>query len=115
MNTFGDSQNQFPIYDAQSAIIDRGRFRRGTIRDLVRVNSFYCPGGRHCFRGWLLMARADYNELDHYSTSLELNIGDTEDANNIGTLKNLAIVQAQCVTRGLAADPNALFLIEITD
>ncbi len=62
-----------------------------------------------------MLARSDYNVLDTYATNLQLNISDTAQPNNVGTLKNLSIVQAQCVTRGLASDPNALYLVELTD
>ena len=82
---------------------------------LERANSFYCPSGRYPSKGWILLARDDYNQLDKYSTTLQLNIGDTTKSDNVATLKNLAIVQAQCVTRGLAADLDALYLVEITD
>lgn len=85
------------------------------IRALDRANSFYCPAGRWQSRGWILLSRVDYNRLDKYSTTLQLNIGNTSSADNVQTLKNLAIVQAQCVTRGLASDLNALYLVEITD
>ncbi len=117
MNTFGDSQQQFALYDSQSVLIDRTRFSRNVIRDLSRVNSFYCPTGRYCFRGWILLSRLDYDKLDRYSTELRLNINNTDDitGNNVDTLKNISIVQAQCVTRGLVTDPNALYLVEITD
>jgi hypothetical protein len=37
------------------------------------------------------------------------------EVSNTVTLMGLSIVQARCVTRGLATDPNALYLIEITD
>lgn len=61
------------------------------------------------------MARSDYNKLDKYSTSLRLEINDPTKPDNVGTLLNLAIVQAQCVTRGISADDDAIYLVEITD
>lgn len=79
------------------------------------TNSLHCHAGRSSSRGWVLLARADYDLIDKYATDLQLNIGDTNDPNNVATIKNLAIVQARCVTRGLAADPNALYLVEVTD
>lgn len=60
------------------------------------------------------MARGDYNQINKYSTSLQLNIG-PGGTGNLATLKNICIVQAQCITRGLSADPNALYLVELTD
>lgn len=82
---------------------------------LDRANHFYCPAGRWAARGWILLARSDYDLLDPYSTSLQLNLGDSLNSDNVSTLKNLSIVQAQCVTRGLASDPSALYLVELTD
>lgn len=115
MNTFGSSTQQFSLYDTRSVKEDRVRFRRHTILPLELANSFYCPSGCYPSRGWLVLARSDYNKLDQYSTTLQLNINDTNANNNVATLKNLSIVQAQCVTRGLATDPNALYLVEVTD
>lgn len=93
----------------------RSRFRRDQLPLLDRVNTFYVPNGEYPMRGWLLLPRKDYDQLNRYSTTLQLEIGDPRKQHNVGTLKNLAIVQAQCVTRGLSADENALYLIEITD
>jgi len=122
MNTFGQAYVQgsqslllFPLYDPRSVREDRARFRRDAIRMLDRANSFYCPVGRYPSRGWILMARGDYNRLNKYSTTLRLDIGDTTAPNNVATFNNLTVVQAQCVTRGLASDLNALYLVEITD
>lgn len=116
MNTFGHADSrQFALIDPRSVRADRQRFRRESIVALERANSFYCPVGRWSSRGWLLLSRSDYDRLDKYATTLQLNIGDTGSPNNVGALKNLAIVQAQCVTRGLVSDPNAVYLVEITD
>lgn len=115
MNTFGHTGLQIPLYDPRGARDDRRRFRRDALPALGRANSFYCPAGRWASRGWLLLARGDYDRLDRYSTSLQLEVGDTSLPDNVGPLNSLAIVQAQCVTRGLAADPNALYLVEVTD
>ena len=122
MNTFGQgyiqgvqAAQQFPLYDPRGVRGSRTRFRRDQIPLLEKANSFYCPTGRWPSRGYLLMARGDYNRLNNYSDALQLHIGDTTQSNNVATLMNLSIVQAQCVTRGLASDPNALYLLEITD
>ena len=120
MNTFGgggaSTGLQFPLYDPRSVRQDRMRFRRDSVQHLDRANSFYCPSGRWPSRGWLLLARGDLNRISNYSTALQLNIGDPARLlDNVGTLKNLSIVQSKCVTRGLAADPNALYLVEVTD
>ena len=106
---------QVPLYDPRSVRENRSRFRRDAIPDLERANSFYCPSGRWPSRGWILLARAEYNLLNKYSTTLQLNIGDTRLPRNVSAINNLSIVQAQCVTRGLASDLNALYLVEITD
>lgn len=82
---------------------------------LRRVNSFYCPVGRWPLRGWILLTRGDYDKINKFSNAFYLNISDTTRANNVGALRNLSIVQARCATRGLAADPNALYLVELTD
>lgn len=56
-----------------------------------------------------MLPRVEYDALDKYSTSLQLEIG------TMSPLQNLSIVQAQCVTRGVSSDPGALYLIELTD
>lgn len=91
------------------------RFRRDRVPLLERATSIYVPTGRWPARGYLLLPRKDYNELDKYSTTLQLEIGDPRRDDNVATIKNLAIVQAQCVTHGLATDEDAIYLIEVTD
>ena len=122
MNTFGQAyaggiatEAQFPLYDVRKVFEHRQRFRREAIRNLDRANSIECPAGRKASSGWLLMARSDYDQLDKYSTTLQLHVSDTNKSTNVGPMNCLAIVQAQCVTRGLASNPNALYLVEITD
>lgn len=115
MNTFGYGSQRLPLYDVRSVLLDRQRFRREAVPLLERANSFYMPSGKYPCRGWILLARHDYNQLDKYFTDYQLEISDTSLADNVGTLNGLSIVQAQCVTRGLASDLNALYLVEITD
>lgn len=122
MNTLGQlyvqgvqSALQFPLYDAREVLENRGRFRRDMIELLKNANSLYVPTGRWPTRGWFLLARNDYTQLNAYSDALQLSIGDPTVPNNVGVLQNLSIVQARCVTRGLASDLNALYLVEITD
>lgn len=105
MNTFAG----YALCDPRDPRENRVRFRRDALAMLERANSFYCPAGRLSSRGWVLLPRSEYNSINRYSTSLTLDIGGTV------TLQNLVIVQAQCVTRGLASDPDALYLIELTD
>lgn len=61
------------------------------------------------------MLRSEYDRLNRFSNTFYLNIGDTTKADNVSTLKNLSIVNAQCVSRGLEESPDALYLVEITD
>jgi hypothetical protein len=105
VNTFAG----YPLIDPRSVREDRARFRREMLGPLERANSLYVPSGRWASRGWFLMARSDYSNVNKFSTELQLSIG------QLPTLFNLSIVQAQCVTRGLASDPNAIYLVEITD
>lgn len=109
MNTFGSVPLQFALCDVRSVLDNRARFRREDLPLLEHVNHFYCPSGRWPSRGWVLLPRYEYDQLDKYSTTFQLNVGDSI------ALKNLCAVQARCVTRGLASDRNALYLIELTD
>lgn len=115
MNTFGSSGLQFPLYDPREPRESRSRFRRERLEDLDKANSFYCPVGRWPAYGWILLARRDLDQLNTYSTNLTLHISNTAKPDNVQALNGLSIVQAKCVTRGLASDPNALYLVKITD
>ena len=116
MNTFGPSASQqYPLYDPRSVRENRPRFRRDVIPLLSRANSMYITAGLYPARGWILLARSDYNKISSYSTDLQLNVGNPMKLDNVATLKNLSIVQAQCVTHGLESSPNALYLVELTD
>jgi hypothetical protein len=98
-----------PLIDATGARENRSRFHRSTIERIDLANSIHVPTGRWASRGWVLVDRKGYSKLNLYSTSHILDIGDTV------VLQNLSIVQAQCVTRGLSSDPNAIYLVELTD
>lgn len=115
MNAFGSASQKYPIYDPRKVREYRAQFLRDRIPSLDRANSFYNTVGVRPSRGWILMRRKDYDLIDTYSTELQLDVGDPNADDNVGTLKNLAIVQAYCVTRGIAADENALYLVELTD
>lgn len=115
MNTFGSATQQFPLVDPREVVDARQRFRRSALPSLARANSFYAPSGRWPARGWVLLDRASYDKLSAYSTDFVLTIGDVQQANNVQALRNLSMVQAQCVTRGIESDANALYLIELTD
>lgn len=63
----------------------------------------------------MLVAREDYDKLDKYRTDLQLEVDNPLRADNVGVLKNLSIVQSQCVTRGIGSSKKALYLVELTD
>lgn len=115
MNRFGDANNKYALVDPRGSRQHRLQYRREHLPLLERANSLYVASGCWPSRGWVLLPRIEFDKLDKYSTSLELEINNPDNGNNVGTIKNLTIAQAQCVTRGLAADDNALYLIEITD
>lgn len=115
MNTFGSSTRQFRLCDARRAREARRRFGRAAIPELDLATSFCATTGVEASRGWLLMVRSEYDQLDRYSTALQLSIGNPRNSDNTGTLTGLAIVQAQCVTRGIEEDADALYLVEVCD
>lgn len=112
-NTFGTTSQQFPLIDSRCIREHRKRFRREAIPELEKANSYYSLGGSWPDVGWILLDRKSYNQLNSYSTSLRLVIDDY--VNSPVTISNLTIVQARCVTRGLAADPNAIYLVQVTN
>lgn len=103
---------RLPLYDPYRIRQDRGRLRRPEVKELSYANSIYMPGGRWPARAWILLARSDYDQISTYGT-YALQIDDFK--NGPITLQNLSIVQARCVTRGLAGDANAIYLVELTD
>lgn len=122
LNTFGQgyvagtaAQTKFPLYDVRQVWANRSRFRREMIEDLAKANSFECFAGRVPSTGWILMSRKDFNQLNPYSTTLQLTIGDPTSSYNVQPLNGLVLVQARCVTRGIANDPAAIYLVELTD
>lgn len=103
-----------PLYDPRFARDSRQRFYRDDIPELMLANSLYQPTGRWPARGWILLRRGDYNQITNfYRTDFQLEIDDFTNGGLIFT--DLAIVQARCVTRGIASDPNAIYLVEFTD
>ncbi len=101
-----------PLVDPRHVREERRRYRRPALPELAYANSFYCPAGVWPACGWLLLRREDYNKLDPYSTNLVLQLSD---GTTTLTFRNLTVVQAQCVTRGVAADPRAIYLVQVTD
>ncbi len=124
-NTFGSPSSnnlQFPLYDPRLVRQHRQRFVRDLVPELGYANALYVPSGRWPARGWLLMRRKDLDALpDLYATNFVLNIEDMKRVDSTKTLtskltfKNLAIVQSRCVSAGQANNPDALFLVEVTD
>lgn len=112
-NTFGDTSQSFSLVDPRCVREQRDRFRRDAVPELCLANSYYSLSGRWPDCGWVLLDRASYNKLNHYSTNLQLKIQDY--VNPTITVSNLSIIQARCVTRGLASDVNAIYLIQLTN
>ena len=124
--TFGTASVQVGLIDPLSVRRDRERFRRESIPELRFANGFYCPLHRQPARGWILITKNDYLILTAqvnsslspsiqpgYATNFQLQL---DDFNNPPlTFYNLSIVQARCVSTGIASDPNAIYLVELTD
>src|SRR5437868_2302810 len=113
-NTFGSvssgGADVFDLFDPRLIRSARAARLRNDIPELRYANSLYISNGMFPARAWFLMRRGDFVRIDPYSTTLQLNITDLG-ANPAGlTFKNLTVVQARCVSRGIAADPNSLYL-----
>lgn len=105
MNSFGTSQLKFGLCDAKDVISNRELFQRDAILELEKVTSLYC--GKYT-KGWILLPLYELQQLNLYATNFELEAGNL-------LLKNLAIVQAQCVTTGIIDAKESLYLVELTD
>jgi hypothetical protein len=103
-----------PLYDPIEVRTNRARFRRHAIPELAYANSFFAPGGEWPARGWVLMRQGDYANIDTYSKDLILQFEDVQSQTSI-TLNGLTVVQARCVSTGVVNDPNAIYLVELTD
>jgi hypothetical protein len=103
-----------PLQDPRFVTIGRRRFGRPFVPEVELANSMFVPNGRWPAAGWVIVKRGDYNKINQYSTSIALNMTDVQTGASV-TLQSLIIVQARCVTRGIMADPNALYLVEIAD
>lgn len=119
MNTFGTPTVQFPLVDPRCVREHRARFRRDLFSELDRANSYYSMAGRWPDVGWLLVDRASYDRIcsasasGAYVSNLQLTMCDF--VNPKVVVSDLSIVQARCVTRGLAADPSAIYLLQVTN
>ena len=118
-NTFGTSTLSFPLVDSACIREHRGRFRRDMFPEIERANSYYSLSDRWPDQGWILLDRKSYDQLigsslqNQYNTNFQLVIQDFLNPSIV--IDNLSIVQARCVTRGLASDPNAIYLIQLTN
>lgn len=110
----GVQQVVCPLIDRKPIVSARRLRNRETIPELDYANCFATPAGRWPSRGWVLVRRGDYNGLNKYAQNLQLNFTDTATKTSV-TLQGLSIVQAKCVSRGVAGDPNAAYLVELTD
>ncbi len=104
MNTFGG----YPLVDARCVREDRIRFLRDEVPELQYANSYYSMVGKWPDVGWVLLDRASYDRISRFATNLVLDAGGQ-------IITGLSIVQARCVSRGLASDPNAVYLVQVTN
>lgn len=114
-NTFGTSAVQVPLIDSRHAQTYRQRFMREDVRELSYANGLYVPCGGLPARGWILLSRKDYDLIIGYGTSYQLHLDACDGVTPEIVLGNLAIVQSQCISTGILDDPNAVFLVELTD
>src|SRR5262249_25147121 len=125
-NVFGpsagiSSSQAYQLVDPRRVVAARNRFRRMAIPELELANSLYVSSGKWPARGWIVLRRQDYNALagsggtGTYATNLRLQIDSFDPRLPPVTFTDLSIVQARCVSRGISSDPNAVYLVEITD
>lgn len=75
-----------------------------------RANSFSCPLGQEPGYGYVLMTRGDLDELDvNAEHTLIFEYDERVD------LRRLSIAQVLCVSPGSPADPDAAYLLTLTD
>lgn len=103
----------YPIVDAGRVRDARKRFWRPDVPCLDYANGVFVGAGRWPLRAWVLVRRADYDNLDPYAVTLQLKISDYVRPELV--LSGLTVVQARCVTRGLASASDAIYLVELTD
>lgn len=108
-NTFGG----YPLVDPRFVRAHRERFRRDMLPLIERANSLYIPVGLFPVKGWILIERSVLNKLSKYLNTFELQLDSF--VTPAMTFSGLSIVQSQCVTTGVSADPNAIYLVELTD
>jgi len=102
------------LEDPRFARAPRLQFTREDIPELRLAGTFFLPSGRWPARGWFLVKRGDLDLLQNkFRTDLQLALDDF--LGGAVTYKNLCLVQARNVTAGVLGDPNALYLVELTD
>jgi hypothetical protein len=78
-----------------------------------RANSFTFEPGREAGRGWVLLRKVDYDKLD--LTAAQTLTFSGSDADHVLELQEITVLSAECIVPGAAADPNAIYLIEVVD
>lgn len=119
------TQVVLPLCDPRFERANRTQFIRDNIPELRCANGIFISGGRWPVRAYLLVQRQYLNALlaqgtdpanpyaPLYRTDFQLYLEDFRNAQLV--LKNLALAHARCVSRGIAADPKAVYLLELTD
>jgi hypothetical protein len=115
VNCFGNPGSERPLVDPRRIRAARSRFLRPQVCGLDYANSLQVPSGPEPVRGFILMKRSDYDLVSPYRRDLQLILKDFGATRTALTLKGLTVVHAQCVSTGLASDPDAIYLVEVTD
>ncbi len=103
-----------PLFDAPRERANREANDRDLVPELEYANSFCMTGGRWPSQGWVLARKSDYDQLNPYGTSIQLQLADVQTGTST-TLKNLTVVQARCVSAGIPSDDDSIYLVQLTD
>jgi hypothetical protein len=120
------SGGAFPLVDPRLIREERGRFLRDDIPALRFANSVYVPTGKEATRAFVLVSRQSLDLLSRTSGSrpssaglfaqnFQIQLDECVEGGTQLTLGGLSVVHATCCTRGIATDPNAVYLVELTD
>jgi hypothetical protein len=114
VSSFNSQILQLQLIDPREVRNNRVRFGRDFIPELEFANGAFVPVGRWPARIWVLITRGALNQIGNvFRSDIVLQMDDFE--NTPVSLFNLSLVQARCVSRGIAADPSAIYLVELTD
>lgn len=113
MNSFGTPTRQYPLVWPGRTEAARSRFGRSTVPELKYANSYYELSGLWPDVGWILLDRDSYAQLDPYATNLQLRFSDFNSPTVV--IGDLTVIQARCVTTGISADDNAVYLVQVTN